>query len=84
MNGTSRVRTMAAITHALVRYEQSETSPEVVTIAGSWPAPRAGPGRRTRSIRASSCAGSTPMASGLFEVTHTHIEVYARPLEDEG
>lgn len=76
---------MAAIhTHELVAYEPTETSREVVTIAGFL----AGYSGRTREAYTLDLRQFLRWCDqhriGLFEVTRTHIEVYARQLEDEG
>lgn len=73
-----------ATDHAVVLYEETDTSTEVVTVAGSL----AGYSGRTREaytldlrqfLRRIDAHGLA-----LFSVTRTHIEVYARQLEDEG
>ena len=75
---------MAATTHELVAYEPTETSPEVRTIAGFL----AGYSGRTREAYTLDLRQflrwSTEHDLELFEMTRTHIEIYARQLEDEG
>ena len=73
-----------ATNNAVVLYEQTETSPEVVTIAGFL----AGYSGRTREAYTLDLRQFLRWLDAhglaLFEVTRTHIEVYARQLEDEG
>ena len=76
---------MAATTHhELVAYEPTDTSPEVRTIAGFL----AGYSGRTREAYTLDLRQflrwSTEHSLGLFEMTRTHIEIYARQLEDQG
>lgn len=70
--------------HELVVYEPTDTSPEVTTLAGFL----AGYSGRTREAYALDLRQFVRWCQdrslGLFEVTRTHIEVYARQLEDDG
>jgi integrase/recombinase XerD len=73
-----------AVSHSVVLYEPTETSPEVTTAAGFLAGYSGRPGRRTRSARVSSSAGANEHRLRLFDRTRTHIELYARQLEEEG
>ena len=69
---------------SLVLYDPQDTSPEVRTIAGFL----AGYSGRTREAYTLDLRmfyrWSETHHLALFEVTRTHIELYARQLEDDG
>jgi site-specific recombinase XerD len=73
-----------AASHSVVLYEPTETSPEVTTAAGFL----AGYSGRTREAYTLDLRQFIRWCGehrlGLFKVTRTHIELYARQLEEEG
>ncbi len=73
-----------AVSHSVVLYEPTETSAEVVTVAGFL----AGYSGRTREAYTLDLRQFIRWCDehrlGLFEVTRTHIELYARELEELG
>jgi integrase/recombinase XerD len=73
-----------AVSHSVVLYEPTETSAEVVTAAGFL----AGYSGRTREAYTLDLRQFIRWCDehrlGLFDVTRTHIELYARELEELG
>ena len=73
-----------AASHSVVLYEPTETSPEVTTAAGFL----AGYSGRTREAYTLDLRQFIGWCGehrlGMFEITRTHIEPYARQLEEEG
>lgn len=73
-----------AASHTVVLYEPTETSPEVTTAAGFL----AGYAGRTREAYTLDLRQFIRWCGehrlGLFDITRTHIELYARQLEEEG
>lgn len=73
-----------AVCHSVVLYEPTETSAEVVTVAGFL----AGYSGRTREAYTLDLRQFIRWCDEhrltLFEVTRTHIELYARELEEVG
>ncbi len=73
-----------AVSHSVVLYEPTETSAEVVTVAG-FLAGYSGPTREAYTLDLRQfIRWCDERRLGLFEVTRTHIELYARELEELG